>query len=77
MEKAKHPTSKCEVFCDYYDTKLTAEFHTTDEGETKVKISIGEANDDENYSISLYCEDVKILAKLLDQMQASANYRND
>ncbi len=77
MEKAKHPTSKYKVFCDYYDTKLTAEFHTTDEGETKVKISMGEVDYKEtSISLSLYAEDVRILSKVLEQMADATNYRN-
>ena len=76
MEKSKVPTSSYEVLCDYFDTSLNAQFHITDEGEQKLIIFLGDVEDEEPAQISLYREDVEILANVLKAMAQGVERRN-
>jgi len=65
LEKATFPTSTYEVFCDFFNTKLKAQFHDAD-GEQKLKIKLGAVEEEDDfYSLSLYREDVEALGNFL------------
>lgn len=64
MQKSEVPTSRYQLFCDTFDTKLEVKIHLNDEGKQKLLISI-ETEDKEKKSISIYYEEVELLGAFL------------
>lgn len=61
MEKAQEPTSQYKVFCDTFDMIGTAKIDT----DKKLNISLESEDGKDKLSLSLFKEDVEIMAKFL------------
>lgn len=65
MEKAKHPTSRFQVFCDTFDMKGEVKIHKTDDGKQKLLLSLTSEDGKTKQSVSLYKEDAEMLSAFI------------
>ena len=61
IEKARYPTTKQEIACDYFDKILTTKLHETEGREVKLNAAL-------DGEVSLYREDVEMLIHHLEDL---------
>lgn len=74
MEKATHPTSVYTVACDLFDTVVEVSVHDTKDG-AKCRITIDSESGGKPLSVSLFAEDVHIMAAFLDRVSSHITKR--
>lgn len=68
MINYKIPTSRYELFCGLFNTKFQIKIHKVD-GDKKLLISIQSNEGDSRESISIFAEEVDILANFLQTIK--------
>lgn len=72
MQKASNPTSHYKVFCDTFDMVGTAKIDT----DKKLNLSLESEDGKEKLSLSLFAEDVLVMAKFLKMISRYVKPRN-
>lgn len=74
MEKSNTPTTRHSVSCDTYDTTLSGQLHETENKEQKLHLKI-KNEEGVQLGVSLYQEDVEMLASFLNAVSMFARAR--